>query len=90
MIRRISKGHNADLLHSPYLPCQRPTPHVATAAVAQANPPSRDQTWNLQHLVWKGLWLPPDIWDVQLSNYNLMLLTETKILYKAYCHIRLF
>ena len=33
--------------------------------------------------------LPQAIWSVQLSNYDLMLLTDTKILYESYFHNRL-
>ena len=34
----------------------------------------------------QGFGLHQGIWDVQLGNYDLMLLMETKILDQAYCH----
>ena len=34
----------------------------------------------------QGFALHQGIWDVQLGNYDLMLLMETKILDQAYCH----
>ena len=55
---RRSKVHNGDILYLPYLQWKRPNPQFATAAAAQAKTPPRDESRNVQHLVWPGIRTP--------------------------------
>ena len=65
--------NGSDRIHnSPPPPRLRPKPH----------PGMNLGTYNIWY--GRGFELPQAIWDVQLGNYELMLLTDTKIMYKAY------
>ena len=73
------QGQNNDyLLHQPSTNWNRPDTHGATSATVPASPPSRAKPRKLQYPGRPWLCPPQATRDVQLGNYDLMILIEKR------------
>ena len=74
------------MIHPRYLPLKRPPSYATAADVIQAYRPQWINLGMYNIRDGWGLDIHQEIRAVQLSNYERMILTETKIPDYAYCH----